>query len=86
MIGGGVVSPAGRGGEGAMHPHAGVQVVVVGLAGHVGHGEVYCGAVGDGHCGGQTKRHSQEVKRKKKKELSVRLSAVLPSSHPETHN
>lgn len=35
-----------------MQPHAGVQVVIVGLAGHVGHGEVYCRTVGDGHCRG----------------------------------
>lgn len=33
-----------------MQPHAGVQVVVVRLTGHVGHGEVDRRAVGDGHC------------------------------------
>lgn len=40
-----------------MQPHAGVQVVIVGLAGHVGHGEVYHRAVGDGHCRGH--RHTK---------------------------
>lgn len=35
-----------------MQPHAGVQVVIVGLAGHVCHGEVYRCTVGDGHCRG----------------------------------
>lgn len=28
------------------------SIVIVRLAGHVGHGEVYCCAVGDGHCRG----------------------------------
>lgn len=50
--------PAGRGGQGAVQSHAGVQVMVVGLARHVGHGEGYRCAVGDGHCRG----HEKELK------------------------
>lgn len=39
-----------------MQPHAGVQVMIVGLAGHVRHGEVYCCTVGNGHCKGHREK------------------------------
>lgn len=42
-----------------MQPHAGVQVVIVGLAGHVGHGEVHRRAVGDGHCRGHREKQRE---------------------------
>lgn len=39
-----------------MQPHAGVQVMIVRLAGHVRHGEVYCCTVGNGHCKGHREK------------------------------
>lgn len=39
-----------------MQPHAGVQVMIVGLAGHVRHGEVYRCTVGNGHCKGHREK------------------------------
>lgn len=75
-----------------MQPHAGVQVVVVGLAGHVSHGEVYCCTVGDGHCRGQreNKRETVHSAVAAKKEFNVSgvvgLSAAFPLTlHLETH-
>lgn len=72
-----------------MQPHAGVQVVIVGLAGHVGHGEVYS-TVGDGHCRGHRERERKKKTKQRrdsqaaitaKKEFNVssavRLSACL---------
>lgn len=44
-----------------MQSHTGVQVMIVGLARHVGHGERYRCTVGDGHCRGH----------REKKELNV---------------
>lgn len=63
-----------------MQPHAGVQVMIVGLAGHVGHGEVYRSTVGDGHCRGhreKTKRDSYPVITAKKE---FNVSSVVGSS------
>lgn len=54
-----------------MQPHTGVQVLVVGLAGHVGHGEVHHSTVGDGHCRG-------------KQRVSQSFNQSAADLHPET--
>lgn len=56
-----------------MQPHTGVQVVVIWLTGHVGHGEVYRCAVGDGHCNRTTGRLALELE-------SQRVSRAASSS------
>lgn len=67
-----------------MQPHAGVQVMVVGLAGHVSHGEVYCCTVGDGRCRGHRQKPKRDTvnaavaaKRELRVSRVVRLSAVF---------
>lgn len=70
-----------------MQPHTGVQVMIVRLAGHVCHGEVYRCTVGDGHCRGhrEDKERSLDSVITTKTELDVsrvvRLCTVsfLPS-------
>ncbi len=74
-----------------MQPHAGVQVVIVGLAGHVGHGEVYHCTVGDGHCGGHTENKDRQSVTAKTKfnaysEVRLRTVCISLSLHVETHN
>jgi len=76
-----------------VQPHAGVQVMIVGLAGHVGHGEVYRSTVGDGHCrghGGNRERQLLCNHLQRRSPMSAVLSDSglrLPlASHLEAHD
>lgn len=70
-----------------MQPHAGVQVVIVRLAGHICHGEVYRRTVGDGHCRGHRenkKRDGYTLQSQQKTELNVSsvVGLCTASFHP----
>lgn len=63
-----------------MQPHAGVQVVIVGLAGHVGHGEVYRCTVGDGHCRGHRGNKDRQSGCKSLQHKEFNVSSVCTRS------